>query len=114
MNYYGTNLTEYGHYFWKLNDTQLIYKGLDGKDEKPPFSPGDFLGSNAEKGLVGYFRLKGYSIIAIAGSCKDTRGGTKSVFWVKGEVEPTALKDMILAIPIAEKMIEQMPFEVQW
>lgn len=114
MIYYGTNLTEYGHYFWKLNDTQLVYKGLDGKDESVPFEPDNLISSGAPKGMVGFFRIDGYSIIAISGSCKDTRGGTKSVFWVKGDVEPGALKEMILAVPIAKRMIEQMPFEVKW
>lgn len=114
MNYYGTNLTEYGHYFWKLAGAQLIYKGLDGKDEPVPFEPDNLISSNAAKGTVGFFALDGYSILAISGSPKDTRGGTKSVFWVKGDVAPSALKDMILAVPIARRIIEEMPFEVKW
>lgn len=114
MNYYGTNLTEYGHYFWKLDGTQLVYKGLDGKDEPAPFEPDNLISNNAPKGTAGYFFLNGYSICAIAGSPKDTRGGTKSVFWVKGSVEPSELRDIILDTPIAKRIIEQMPFEVRW
>ncbi|MGI4873201.1 MAG: hypothetical protein ACRYFX_18730 [Janthinobacterium lividum] len=114
MNYYGTNLTEYGHYFWILEGMRFVYKGLNGKDEPVPFEPDNLISSNAAKGTAGYFAGDGYSIYAISGSCKDTRGGTKSVFWVKGDVGPGALKDMILATPLAKKMIEQMPFEVKW
>jgi hypothetical protein len=112
MNYFGTDLTSYGHYFWHLEGNQLAYKKLDFNGL--PFSPEKIVHSDALKGTAVFCKMAGYSIYAIAGSCKDTRGGTKSVFWVEGDVEPAALKASILAVPIAKKMIEQMPFPVQW
>jgi len=112
MNYYGTDLTQYGHYFWQLEGNRFAYKGIDGSAW--PFKPDYIIHSDAPRGTAVFCKVDGYSLYAIAGSCKDTRGGTKSVFWVQGDVEPSQLKDMILAVPIAKKIIEQMPFEVKW
>lgn len=112
MNYFGTDLTSFGHYLWEADGNSLRYKRLDFS--ALPFHPERLVHTDAPKGLVGYFKIGGQSICAISGSCKDGRGGTKSVFWVLGDIEPHALKDMILAVPIAKKMIEQMPFQVNW
>ena len=98
LPYFGTDLTSYGHYFWLLDGSKFIYQPLDFSVW--PFNPEQIPERDAPKGEVKYVQIAGYSICAISGSCKDTRGGTKSVFWVKGEVEPADLKEMILAVPI--------------
>ena len=112
LHYFGTDLSSYGHYFWKLEGNRMIYQPLDFT--KLPFNPERLLPSDVRKGLVWYGAQDGYCICAIAGSCKDTRGGTKSVFWTTELFGSNEWKDRILAIPIARRMIEQMPFEVQW
>jgi hypothetical protein len=56
----------------------------------------------------------GYSICSIKGSPYDKRGGCKSLFFTDKKVSHTEWKDLIYSIPIAKRIIEQMPFEVKW
>jgi hypothetical protein len=112
MNYFGTDLSSYGHYFWNLEGDHLIK--LKDDFNSIPFNPEGLLNPYAQKGLVWYGQVEDYAICAVSGSCYDKRVGTKSVFWVKGEVKSTDWKTLILGAPIGKKMIEQMPFEVQW
>ena len=112
IQYFGTDLSSYGHHFWELQGSSIT-KSKTYFDSLP-FNPEQVLSPNTPKGLVRYAQVGIYAICAISGSCYDKRGGTKSVFWVKGEVESSTWKDHILAIPIAKRMIEQMPFDVQW
>ena len=122
MNYFGTTLDEAGHYFFELKDESLIGRNLSfpkgegisiTKYLEWPFNPEDFPKSR-RNGDVEFHSINGYSILAICGSCKDTRPGCKSVFFTTEKLSKDELKDKILSIPIVKKMIEQMPFEVRW
>jgi len=112
LDYFGTDLRSAGHYFWQLKGDSFNRSGIWFKDI--PFNPEELLPSNTQKGTVKYFREGDYAICAIAGSCIDNRWGTKSVFWTREPVKLGDLKAIILFIPIAKKIIEQMPFEVGW
>lgn len=84
---------------------------------KIPFNPEELPKKRdhcMDKGFAEFYHIGGYSIFAIEGSCKDTRGGTRSVFFVKEELTQEEMKARILSFPIAVKMIEQMPFSVKW
>ena len=78
IEYFGTDLTTPGHYFWTLEGSVL------GRSERQwselPFNPENFpVGKPNEcimKGDTEFHIYKGYSILAIAGSCADSRGGT--------------------------------------
>ena len=111
MNYFGTNLTSYGHYFWELEGERICRSNVDFKDI--PFNP-EYLVEYKPNGVVECSAVGEYSVCAISGSCKDSRPGSKSVFWVKAQIAPDELKKLILSTPIAQKIIEQMPFEVKW
>lgn len=110
MEYFGTSLTEYGHYRWLLNNG-LQYQGLKLKDL--PFNP-EGLTNNLPKGETIFYQGGGYTVIGISGSCKDTRPGTKSIFWVEAIITRDAMKQCILDNPHAMSIINAMPFEVKW
>ena len=112
LQYFGTDLSSYGHYFWKLEGEQLRRSKVFFDDL--PFNPEQLLPAGTEKGLIWYGQVGDYAICAIAGSCFDKRGGTKSVFWTQASLASHQWKAAILSMPIARKMIEQMPFDVQW
>lgn len=116
LEYFGTDPYTAGHYFWHVKDNDLTKSGTWFSDL--PFNPEELFLPNTEKGTVKYLRrqLNGvdYAICAIAGSCSDTRWGTKSVFWTKEPVKLGDLKGIILSYPIGRRMIEKMPFEVKW
>jgi hypothetical protein len=111
MHYFGTDLDQTGHYFWDLIDDCMVYRGVRSS---APFNPELLVESHAPRGEVKYLFIEGYSICAIAGSCTDTRPGSKSVFWAKGTIPNDRLKEMILAQPIAKLIIAKLPFEVKW
>ena len=112
LDYFGTDIDNHGHYFWQLSGTRIKKSNVWFKDL--PFNPQELLPNFAQKGTVKYFRVGDYAICAIAGSCYDSRNGTKSIFWTKEQVKLGDLKGIIISIPIAKKIIEQMPFEVAW
>jgi len=116
LNYFGTRLDEYGHYFWILDDNSIYNRNLNFKDF--PFNPEEMprrqKGETISKGDVKFYREGGYTICAIEGSCIDQRGGTKSVFFVKEDITNTELIDKILSTPIAKRIIDKMPFRVKW
>jgi hypothetical protein len=121
MYYFGTDLKNYGHYFWIL-EPDYMYKGWIALDSLP-FNPEDmpyrkrgerFPAGIISKGDAAYYQEGGCSIFAIEGSCKDKRPGSKSVFFMKELISREELKERILSIPIAKRIIEQMPFEVNW
>ena len=118
MNYFGTSLDSAGHFFWTLHDDHMAYEGLDFKSV--PFNPEEMPRQEKDqkysyrRGYVAFYNENGYSIIAIEGSCKDKRGGSKSVFFVKEDLTQAEMKEKILSIPIAKKIIDKMPFEVKW
>lgn len=112
MNYFGTNLNSHGHFLWQLEGDHFNGGNLNFGDI--PFNPEELVPTYTPEGKVEYFQFDDYSVCAIAGSCKDRRPGSKSVFWTKEKLGPSELKEMILSIPIAKRIIEQMPFGVQW
>lgn len=114
MNYFGTNLDSAGHYFWTLEGERLNRSNL--WFDKLPFNPEEMPGNgkSIKKGTVEFHHIGGYSICAIAGSCADTRWGTKSIFFIKEEMGNEELATRIKSIPIAIKMFEQMPFKIEW
>lgn len=127
MYYFGTRLDSAGHFFYKLDDHfmgsgSLSFPKSDGTTitrwSEFPFDPESMPrrkpGESMEKGEVRFYRENGYTICAIEGSCKDKRSGSKSIFFTEENLLFWQLAIKILAIPIARKMIKQMPFEVRW
>ena len=122
MNYFGTSLDEAGHYFFEVNEERLARRNLSfpkgegipiTKYLEWPFNP-EYLPKSRRNGDAEFHLISGYSIYAICGSCKDKRPGCKSVFFTTEKLSKDELKDKILSIPIAKKIISQMPFEVNW
>ena len=110
--YFGTELNYPGHYFWELGGN-LMQKSKIGFDDIP-FDPESFM-NRKPFGEVEFFRFDNYAICAISGSCYDQRMGSKSVFWVDNNFTKLGeLKDIILNIPAAKRIIDKMPFEVKW
>jgi hypothetical protein len=127
MKYFGTELNQAGHYFWELDGEHLISKGLSfpqgngipsNKWSEFPFDPESMpkreKGESMQKGDVKYYRENGYTICAIEGSCSDKRWGSKSIFFINEKLLFWELAIKIVSIPIARKIIKQMPFEVRW
>jgi len=111
MEYFGTNLTEYGHYRFDLNTQNMVKMWTDFKDL--PFNPEE-LTNNLPKGDVAFYQGGGFTVLGISGSCKDERPGTKSIFWVKEIVDKYTFIQEILQNSLAMKIIHAMPFEVRW
>jgi len=119
MNYFGTDLIQAGHYMWDLSEDGTYLKDGTTKNLKTiPFDPEEMPrrinGNGFPRGTVKFYNESGYSICAIEGSCSDTRGGCKSVFWIKESLTDEQLKELILSIPVFNKIIDQMPFEIKW
>ena len=55
-----------------------------------------------------------YTILAIEGSCCDTRPDSKSVFFIKEKLTPVELIERINSIPIACKIIKAIPYKLNW
>ena len=113
IEYFGTSLHEHGHYRWVLQDGQMIkvYNTFD----RLPFNPEEITNSDVlQKGDVVFYQGGGLTVVGICGSCKDTRPGTKSIFWVNDIITRQQLIDRIKAHPIAAKLIAAMPFEIKW
>lgn len=116
INYFGTSLSSAGHYFWELSagmhEVNIKYGSLPFNVEALPYEEGR---SHLPNGTVGYYFIAGFHICAIEGSCFDKRIGSRSVFFTrKGGMVNNELKEFILSIPAAKKIIDQMPFEVKW
>lgn len=112
LGYYGTSLDMCGHYFWELKEDSMK-ETRDVWFSNIPFDP-EHLINYCENGTVKYSRSEDYAICAIQGSCYDRRGGSCSVFWTKESIKLREFKNIILSIPAAKKIIDQMPFEVKW
>lgn len=118
INYFGTDLSSAGHYIWEIDESGngLINRSLNFNSI--PFNPERMTdpeyGYYLTKGSVRWHRFNGFTVCGIEGSCKDNRQGSHSVFWVTEDVTNEALKERILSTPVCKKIIEQMPFEVQW
>jgi hypothetical protein len=120
--YFGTSLDSHGHYFFRLDNDKMSCKTLnfplgDGiplaHHEKWPFNPESIIKSR-KKGDVEFYNIKGCSIIAIVGSCVDERPNTKSVFFVYADLDYEQMKAKVLSNPTAKKIIDKMPFVLNW
>jgi len=116
MHYFGTELNDSGHYFWELDNDIISESSIQFNDI--PFNPEDMpkyeKGQTVYKGTVEYYQISGYSVIAIEGSCRDHRPGSKSVFFLHENLSKTEMIDKIKSIPVAVRILNQMPFEVKW
>lgn len=110
--YYGTALDCAGHFHWKLSDNKMTKTNISYKSI--PFNPDDLVDLYVGKGKTQYFEFENYKVISITGSCFDNRCGTKSVFYTTENISLLDFKDIISSIPIASKIINQMPFAVYW
>ena len=110
MEYFGTNLTEAGHYRWNIDNGRMIK--INYRFEELPFHP-ENLTNNLAKGDVVFYQGGGYTVIGIAGSCKDTRPGTKSIFWVKELITKSEMIKKIRENLIALNLINAMPFKIR-
>lgn len=111
MNYFGTDLTTHGHYIFELEDNRMTKTGIDFRGL--PFHPEE-LTNNLPKGEVIFYQGGGYTVLGISGSCKDTRPGTKSIFWIDKIVTKSELSEILYTIPIAKTIIDQMDFVINW
>jgi len=109
MEYFGTNLTTHGHYTWDLSGDYMEKIGLM---PKVPFDPYT-INQNRVKGNVVFCKdFAGFTIIAIEGSCVDTRGGTKSVFWERENISKQEMIERIMSNKLSKSIINAMPFDV--
>lgn len=111
LEYFGTNLTEAGHYRWELNGDRMAGSNLRLRDL--PFNPEE-LTNNLQFGEVIFYQGGGFTVLGISGSCRDKRGGTKSIFFTKEILTRGEMIDKILNVPIAKNIIEAMPFKINW
>ena len=111
MYYFGTDLRQAGHFFWDLKGDKMTRANLSFEDI--PFDPYDGQ-KNCDKGTANFERIDDYTVFTITGSCTDKRNGTVSTFFVKERITYNELKERILAIPIAQQIIEKMSFEIDW
>lgn len=109
MEYFGTNLTEHGHYTWDLSDDRMVKIGLLPK--YTPFQP-EGLTNNLPKGEVVFYQSSKFTVLGISGSCKDERNGTKSIFWVKETLSKHEMIERIKSNKLAKSIIDAMPFKV--
>ena len=112
LYYFGTALDEHGHYFW-LFDERGVMRKADIYFRDLPFNPEELTTQLSRRGLFRYYNHKGYSILAIKGSCYDTRQGCKTVFWVKEDLEELELIERIKNETMAVVIINQLPFSCE-
>lgn len=110
MYYFGTSLTEHGHYQWELTEGGMS-SIRDIRDL--PFNP-EGITKNLQNGKVVYFQGGGYTAIAIAGSCTDQRPGSVSVFFVKELISFNDMRLRISETRTALHIIHQMKFKIDW
>lgn len=112
VEYFGTSLTEKGHYLWSFGKYGLGYeRNLD--INKFPFQV-ERLNDNTEKGTVLITQIQDYKILHITGSCIDKRPGCKSVFITQDNISLKDFETYIREHSYAKKMFEQMDFEIKW
>lgn len=112
IEYFGTSLTEKGHYIYHLGKYGLDYE-KDLNINKYPFQV-ERLNDNTEKGSVLRTHIQDYKILHITGSCIDKRPGCKSVFITQEAVTLKDFEDYIRGHDYCKKMFEQMDFEIKW
>lgn len=118
ISYFGTNINESGHFLWEIssNGDSLYNRGFPSR-ARIPFDP-EHLTNNLRNGETAWMTVHGalgqFTVCAIAGSCADSRPGSKSVFWVPCIMHFAELRQRILDTPILNQMINKMPFSVKW
>ena len=116
-HYFGTSLESSGHYLWTIRNGELEWNNRLLRDEKVPFDL-ECLSNNMPNGTVHYMTshsfLGKYTVVSIAGSAYDERPGSKSVFYVEGHLSYEEMKEQILGTPCCKRIIDNMPFDVQW
>lgn len=114
-NYFGTDTTRAGHYFWILGEGQ--HSSSLSPFKLLPFNPEEFTKQGKwdfkKKGSVEIHKNGDYSILAISGSAIDQRSGCKSVFFFKQDLDKNELVAKIKSIPSAMKIIKTMPFPIE-
>ena len=83
------------------------------KFEELPFHP-EQLTRNLPKGEVVYYQGGGFTVLAIAGSCKDDRPETKSLFWVRLKLDRQEMIEFVKQNKTAMSIINAMPFDVSF
>ena len=115
IEYYGTLLDQAGHGFYTLTND---FDRNRTRFENLPFNPEGLPFHSREKdyidGIVRFYNVFGFTICAIAGSPYDKRGGSKSIFFVQEDLTREVFEEKLKANPVVQKIIKQMPFEVQW
>lgn len=113
IEYFGTDLEEHGHYRWVISDpdSRLIKSWL--KFDDLPFHP-EYLTNNLKNGDIAFYQTDFYTVIAICGSPKDERPGSKSVFWVNEKLTREDFLKRIKASELAMTLINAMPFKVKF
>ncbi|MDD5648835.1 MAG: hypothetical protein PHF86_00190 [Candidatus Nanoarchaeia archaeon] len=110
--YFGTDLNYAGHYFWELSEDEINDSKIRFNDI--PFDPEHLPTNIYENGFVIFYHIEEYSIIQIIGSCSDKRPGSHSIFWIKKLITKEEFIEFLKSIPIVQKIINKMPFKVQW
>lgn len=112
MEYFGTNTRECGHYRWQFDKDGWLIKNWIKFDDLP-FHPEE-LTNNLPKGEVVFYQSASFTVIAISGSCIDSRPGCKSVFWEKDIFTKEEMIERIMSYRGAVEIISSMPFKVKW
>ena len=115
LEYFGTSLDSAGHYLWELegNGCHRSLRQFNALPFNPEGLP--YFGNQPRKlGEVQFFNFCGFTIIAIYGSCKDSRPGSKSIFFTEATMSYKKLRQLIQSTLIAQKIISQMDFNIMW
>lgn len=114
--YYGTSTNQAGHYLWTVRDQKLYTYQLNTSDFMyDNFNPETIAGKRIlPLGTVIYTRIGKHTIVYIEGSCSDSRGGSKSVFFTDEDFRFGNFVLHMLTIKPFVEIIKQLPFEVQW
>ncbi len=107
MEYFGTSLSETGHYRWDLSGEYMHCLWLQFKDL--PFDP-ERLTITLQKGESVFYQGGGFTVFGISGSPKDDRPGCKSIFWVKENVSKEEMIEKVKSNKLAMLIIDAMPF----
>jgi len=110
MEYFGTNLTEAGHYRWDIDEG---FRRMNYSFKELPFNPEE-INNNMPNGETVFYQGGGLTVLGITGSCIDRRPGCKSVFWVKGIITREEIIKRIMTNKTAVEIIAKMPFKVKW
>lgn len=115
MQYFGTAINSVGHYFYLLKEGYMYQnKGYYEQVVKTiGFDPESLPKYCNRRGQYEFHYINGYSILAILGSCSDTRPGSKSVFFIEGSLTEEELIQSIKSDTAAMLIIYAMPFDVQ-